>query len=103
MIEEKLIPYLVNSTKEHWELPAFTDYPGSSISYKDVAKRILWFHRVFRETGIKKGATIALAGKNCSNWALVWLGTVTYGATIVPILANFSPEDTQHIINHSDA
>ena len=25
-----------------------------------------------------------------------------YGATIVPILANFSPEDTQHIINHSD-
>jgi len=103
MIEEKLIPYLVNSTKEHWELPAFTDYPGSSISYKDVAKRILWLHRVFRETGIKKGATIALAGKNCSNWALVWLGTVTYGATIVPILANFSPEDTQHIINHSDA
>lgn len=103
MIEEKLIPYLVNSTKEHWELPAFTDYPGSSISYKDVAKRILWLHRVFRETGIKKGTTIALAGKNCSNWALVWLGTVTYGATIVPILANFSPEDTQHIINHSDA
>lgn len=103
MIEEKLIPYLVNSTKEHWELPAFTDYPGSSISYKDVAKRILWLHRFFRETGIKKGATIALAGKNCSNWALVWLGTVTYGATIVPILANFSPEDTQHIINHSDA
>lgn len=103
MIEEKLIPYLVNSTKEHWELPAFTDYPGSSISYKDVAKRILWLHRVFRETGTKKGATIALAGKNCSNWALVWLGTVTYGATIVPILANFSPEDTQHIINHSDA
>jgi long-chain acyl-CoA synthetase len=103
MIEEKLIPYFVDSIKEHWDLPAFTDYPGSALSYSEVAKRILWLHRIFKESGIKKGSTIALAGKNCSNWALVWLGTVTYGTTIVPILANFSPEDTQHIINHSDA
>ncbi len=103
MIEEKLIVKLANSIREYWDLPALTDYPGPAMNYSEAAGRILWLHRIFKETGIKKGAKIALAGKNCSNWGLVWLSTVTYGATIVPILANFSPEDTQHIINHSDA
>ncbi|MDD2210178.1 MAG: AMP-binding protein [Candidatus Cloacimonetes bacterium] len=103
MIEEKLIVKLVNSMKEYWDYPAFTDYPGPALSYGDVAKRIVWLHRQFQATGVKKGSKIALAGKNCSNWGILWLSTVTYGATIVPILANFSPEDTQHIINHCDA
>ncbi len=103
MINEKLIPYLIDSIKEFWDLPAFTDYPGTALSYADVGKRLMWMHKLYRKSGIKKGSKIALAGKNCSNWASVWISTVSYGATIVPVLANFSVEDTQHIINHSDA
>lgn len=103
MIEEKLIPYLSSAFKEFWDLPAFTDYPGPALKYSDVGKQVLWLHRLFQTCNISKGAKIALAGKNCSNWATLWLATVSYGATIVPILPNFSPEDTQHIINHSDA
>ena len=103
MISEKLIPYLVKSICEFWDMPAFTDYPGIALNYSDVGKRIMWMHRLFTASGIKKGSKIALAGKNCSAWALTWVSSVTYGATIVPILANFSPEDTQHIINHCDA
>ncbi len=103
MIEEKLIPYLVNSIKEYWDLPAFTDYPGPEVMYSDVGKQLLWLHRLYQTCNLRKGSKIAMAGKNCSNWATVWLSTITFGGTIVPILANFSPEDTQHIINHSDA
>lgn len=33
----------------------------------------------------------------------MFIGTITYGATIVPILADFNPHDAQHIVNHSDA
>jgi len=103
MIDEKLIPYLISSIKEYWDLPAFTDYPGPALNYSDVGKRLVWLHQMFRACGVKKGSKIALAGKNSSNWAIVWLSTVTYGATIVPILYNFSPEDTQHIVNHSES
>jgi len=103
MITEKLIPYLCDSIKQYWDLPAFTDYPGTSLSYADVGKRILWLHRLFNECGLKKGAKVALAGKNSSNWALVWFASVTYGASIVPILVNFAPEEISHIVNHSDA
>ena len=103
MIKEKLIPYMIDAIKEFWSLPAFTDYPGEALSYADVGRRVMWLHRLFEKSGIKKGSKIALVGKNSSNWALTWISTITYGATIVPILSNFSPEDTQHIINHSDA
>nr|MDK2850352.1 long-chain acyl-CoA synthetase [Candidatus Cloacimonadota bacterium] len=103
MISEKLIPYLVDSIREYWDLPAFTDYPGNAINYSGVGRRLIWMHDLFHKLGLKKGDKVALVGKNSSNWALVWLSTVTYGCTIVPILPNFSEEDTQHIINHSDS
>ena len=33
----------------------------------------------------------------------VYIATVTYGAVIVPILAEFNPLDITHIVNHSGA
>ncbi len=103
MIKEKLIPYLEKSFKEFWNMPAFTDYPGPSTSYQEAARRVVWMHKLFHLYGLNKGDKIALVGKNCTNWAIVWLSGATYGLTVVPILYNFSPEDTQHIINHSDS
>lgn len=103
MIQEKLIPYLIDSIKTYWDMPAFTDYPGPALKYSDVGKQLMWLHRLFKACGLGKGSKIALAGKNSGNWATIWLSSVTYGGTIVPILANFSPEDTQHIVNHCDA
>ncbi len=103
MIQEKLIPYLEKSFKDYWNLPAFTDYPGSAVTYKEVARRALWLHKMFQLYGLNKGDKVALVGKNCTNWAVVWIGAASYGLTLVPILYNFSPEDTQHIINHSDS
>ena len=103
MITEKLIPYLLDSIKSYWDLPAFTDYPGHAVTYGEAARWIVWLHGLYKECGLQKGAKVALAGKNCTNWALVWFSTVSYGGTVVPILANFSPEDTAHIVNHSDS
>lgn len=103
MIDEKLIPYLIDSIKTYWDLPAFTDYPGPAMKYSEVGKQIIWLHRLFKTCGLEKGSKIALAGKNCSNWAIVWLASITYGGTIVPILANFSASEMQHIVNHSEA
>ena len=103
MIQEKLIPYLIDSIKNYWDMPAFTDYPGPALKYSDVGKQLLWIHRLFKACGMKKSGKVALAGKNSGNWATLWISTVTYGGSIVPILANFSPEDTQHIVNHCEA
>lgn len=103
MIKEKLISYLEQSFKEFWQLPAFTDYPGTTMSYKEAAQRVIWMHRLFQLYGLNKGDKVALIGKNCTNWAITWIAGVGYGLTMVPVLYSFSPEDTQHIINHSDS
>ena len=56
-----------------------------------------------RERSIKPGEKIALIGPNSSNWAIVYLATITYGAVIVPILSDFHDDDIQHILIHSES
>lgn len=60
-------------------------------------------HFLFKELGIKKGDKIAVIGRNLNNWAITYLGTISYGAIIVPILPDFNSSDIHHIVNHSDS
>lgn len=103
-MKENIIDIYQRSFVENAELPALTDYgQNNTITYFEFAKRIARMHAVFRELGIEKGDKIALIGKNTSNWVTVFISTITYGATIVPILQEFNPLDVQHIVNHSEA
>ncbi len=104
MINENFIKLYEHSFKENWSLPALSDY-GKSTSYTfgDVAKEIARIHLIFHECQIRRGDKIALIGKDCSRWCVVYMAAVSYGAIIVPILQDFSPNDVHHIINHSES
>lgn len=91
------------SIRGFWESPAFTDYGGETVTYREAARKILLLQAVFRRREIKPGDKIALLGANSANWALVYLAVVTYGAVIVPILPEFHDDDVQHIISHSES
>lgn len=84
-------------------MPALTDYGGKTMTYGNLAKRIARLHLFYELAGIKPGDKIALMGRNSVNWVVIFMGTLTYGAVIVPILNEFNPVDAQNIINHSDA
>jgi len=103
MIPENFIKYIETSLKENWDLPALTDYQGKSYKYGDVARKIAKIHIMFEECDVKKGDKIALIGKNSANWAITYLAIISYGATVVPILPDFLPDDVHHIVNHSDS
>lgn len=103
MIPENLIKYFEKSLKDNWDLPALSDYKGANYKYKEVARKIARIHIMFEECGVEKGDKIALIGKNSANWAMTYLSIITYGATVVPILPDFLPNDIHHIVNHSDA
>ena len=103
MIKERLIGYIEQSIRQNWEIEALSNYREKGYSYKEIAEKILKFHILFRESGIKEGDKIALVGRNSANWCITYLATVTYGAVIVPILPDFKPEDLINIINHSDS
>ena len=104
MMKENLIKIYERSFIDNWELPALTDYNTSErLTYGDFARNIAKLHLLFKGCGVKQGDRIALIGKNIPNWVTIFMGTITYGAVIVPILQEFNPADAQHIINHSEA
>ncbi len=102
-MENSFIGYIERSLKKNWDLDALTDYNGSTLQYKDVARKIEKLHILMAEGGVEKGDKIAICGRNSSHWGVSFLATITYGAVAVPILHEFTPEIVHNIVNHSDA
>ena len=103
MLKENYTQFIWNSILENWDRTAFTNYQSASYRYAEVGRCIYYMQKLFGKCGIKKGDKISLIGKNCAEWAIAYQAIVTYGAVVVPILPNFTPNDVQHIINHSDS
>ncbi|MBR6508280.1 MAG: AMP-binding protein, partial [Paludibacteraceae bacterium] len=102
--QDNLVKMYQRSFQNNWDRQAVTDYGTSfTLTYGELAAQIARLHLLFRQYKIRKDDKIAVMGKNCSNWVIVYLATVTYGGIIVPILHDFKANDAQHIINHSGA
>ena len=104
MIETNFIKLYEKSFRENWDLPAFTDLSETTTTtYGDFAQNIARIHMLFEEMGIKKKDKVALIGRNHTDWAGIFMATITYGAVIVPVLHDFHPDSMENIILHSDA
>ncbi|CQB88520.1 putative AMP-binding enzyme [Chlamydia trachomatis] len=104
MIKENFVKLYEEVLKENWALPAFTNYEeGQTFTVADVARWAARVHLILGRNGIKKGDKVALIGKDCAEWCMVWMGIVTYGAVVVPILPDFPKADLLHLIEHSDS
>jgi long-chain acyl-CoA synthetase len=103
MINNGYITMVEDVLKKHPDLQAFSDYNGEGYSFREVGKKIFFLHQFLHEAGVKKGDKVALIGRNMSNWAVTYLGIITYGAVVVPILPDFLSNDIHHIVNHSES
>ncbi|MEG2612015.1 MAG: AMP-binding protein [Alistipes sp.] len=104
MLRENLIKIYETSFRENREMPALSDYfKEETFSYYEMAKEIAKLHLLYKKAGVKAGDKIALIGRNNPRWCITYIGTITYGAVIVPILQDFNPNDVIHIINHSES
>lgn len=103
-LEESLNKIYATSFQDNWSLPALSEYGSDkTFTYAELANRIAKMHLTFELAGIKRGDKIALIGRNSPGWIITFMATITYGATIVPILQDFNPTDAQHILNHSES
>ena len=105
MIEiRNFIKIYEESFADNWDLPALTYYPtGKTITYGEMAKDIAAMHLFFKSIGLMPGDKVALCGRDTVEWVKIYMGVITYGAVIVPILCDFNPIDVTHIVNHSEA
>lgn len=102
-IRESIVTLVENSIKKNWEELALTDFHGVSFQYRDVGRKIAKLHILFEKAGVKPGDKIAFCGKNCAQWTIAFLATLTYGAVAVPILHEFKPDNVHNLVNHSES
>jgi len=95
--------FIEKPIKAFWEFNSLSDFKGETFTYADVARKIHYLHKLYEIWGIKQGDKISIVGRNNSEWGIVYLSVISYGAVIVPILPDFSPTEIHNIVNHSDS
>ena len=101
MENKNIVKLYEESFKNYHNDSALTDYfSKKSYTYYQLAEEIEKFHTLLKCCNVKKGDKVALTGKNDTKWVICYIGVITYGAVIVPILSDFNPADTINIINH---
>ena len=83
------VSYFQDSVKEHWNLPAVTNFGKETYTYAQLAENIAKYHILFKEVGISKGDKVALYARNSAEWVIAYYATLTYGAVTVPFLPDF--------------
>ncbi|MBQ3811256.1 MAG: AMP-binding protein [Kiritimatiellae bacterium] len=94
---------LAETIRAHWGDPALADYHGRTITYGELAVSMEKTRLALRAAGVRRGDKVALCARNCAAWAETYLGIVSSGAVVVPILSNFTPEGVQHLVDHSES
>ena len=94
---------LAETVRGHWDDPALADFHGRRLTCGELAASIERTRLALREAGVRRGDKVALCAHNCAAWAETYLGVVASGAVAVPILANFTPEGVQHLVDHSES
>ena len=104
MATKHYLSYLQETIRSRWSCLAMKDIDGAnSYTYAELASAIEKLHITWREVGIKEGDKIALCGRNCANWGLLFLAAETYKAVVVSILPDFTAEGIYSLVDHSEA
>jgi long-chain acyl-CoA synthetase len=103
MNQNSFLGLIEQSIRNHWDLPAMSDFQGKTFYYKDFAREIDKLHEFFKTAGVQRGDKIAICGKNSTHWAITFFATLSYGAVAVSILHEFELESVQYIVDHSDS
>jgi len=103
MNQNSFLGLIEQSIRNHWDLPAMSDFQGKTLYFKDFAREIDMLHEYFNSAGIQRGDKIAICGKNSSHWAISFFAMLSYGAVAVSILHEFEKESVQYIVDHSDS
>lgn len=102
-MKNKLLEAIHKSIADNWNLPALSDFKGTTFNYSDVASRIARIHLLLKASGIKEGDRVALCARNSASWAVTFLGALSYGAIPVPLLHEFHPDQIEHLTTHSES
>lgn len=103
MAIDTLYELVRNSTRKFASRIAFEMCDGERVTYAEVGRRMAEVQRTLVSAGLGPGDKVALLSSNMPNWAVCYFAVVSAGMVIVPILPDFSSEELEQILLHSEA
>ena len=97
---KSLIDYSVSQFADCTSV-SFVD--GKPITYKELGEKIDEFAALLFSSGLKKGDKVALFSHNMPNWVIAYFSVVSRGLIIVPILPDFTTEEVENVLTHSES
>ena len=98
------LAYIEEAIHLNADAEALTDYQGTvSYTYATMAKQVTWLTCLFEQVGLQVGDKVAICGRNCANWGIVYLAVTAYRGVAVSILPEFTSESIHHLVQHSEA
>lgn len=98
-----LCELLKNSTELYPSRVAFEMFGGESVTYEEVARRAATVQELLLSAGLNPGDKVALLSSSMPNWGICYLAVTAMGLVVVPIMPDFSGEELDMILDHSEA
>ncbi len=92
-----------NSVERFAPKVAFSMFGGEEVTYAEAGRRIEKVQRILTGAGLRAGDKVALLSSNMPNWGICYFAVTSAGMVVVPILPDFSGEELDMIIEHSEA
>ena len=82
---------------------AFSMFQGEEVTYAEVGRRIERVQEILTGAGLVPGDKVALLSSSMPNWGVCYFAVTSAGMVAVPILPDFSGEELDMILEHSEA
>jgi HIP---CoA ligase len=94
---------IANAAREFGDAEALAEPGGARLSYRELHQRVGEVARALIADGIVPGDRVAVWAPNTAAWVLAALGSLTAGATLVPVSTRFTGVEALDVISRSGA
>lgn len=92
-----------NSIKLYGENISLSMFERERMTYDDFDARVEYVREMLLSAGITHGDKVAILSSNMPNWGVCYFAVVTAGMIAIPILPDFSGEELDKLLVHSNA
>lgn len=82
---------------------AFSFIDGQQYTYKSFHTECEIQKENIEKYGINPGDKVAILSQNMPNWPIAFFSAIAFGKICVPLLPDFSPNEINNILNHSES
>ncbi len=104
MTEKKTLYDLVQTgLKGYPNNIAYSMFEREDVTYAEVGQRIAQVQETLLSAGVSSGDKVVILSSNMPNWGVCYFAVTSAGMVAVPLLPDFTDEDLDMLIEHSEA